>query len=66
MARLSVENGKPRKADFVNHIMYTECESCPIHYFCCTKSAEYVTCEDVARMYYNKKWGAINGKKSNA
>lgn len=63
MARMPVENGKPDKADFVNHIMFTDCDRCPIYYFCCTKSASFATCEDVAMKYYNKKWGKSNGKK---
>lgn len=50
------------KEDFVNHIMYTECERCPIRIYCGLKSPQYVTCEDVARRYYNERMNS-NGKQ---
>lgn len=43
------------KEDFVNHIMYTDCERCPIQIYCSRKSPQYVTCEDVARKYYSER-----------
>ena len=43
------------KEDFVNHIMYVDCERCPIQIYCSFKSPQYVTCEDVARRYYNER-----------
>lgn len=49
------------KEDFVNHIMYTDCERCPIQIYCSFKSPQYVTCEDVARRYYKERM-ANNGK----
>lgn len=49
------------REDFVNHIMYTDCERCPIKIYCSLKSAQYVTCEDVARKYYSGRM-ANNGK----
>lgn len=50
------------KEDFVNHIMYTECERCPIQIYCSFKSPQYTTCEDVARRYYNERMSS-NGKQ---
>ena len=50
------------KEDFVNHIMYTDCERCPIQIYCSFKSPQYVTCEDVARRYYSERM-VTNGKK---
>ena len=50
------------KEDFVNHIMYTDCERCPIRIYCSFKSPQYVTCEDVARKYYAERM-VSNGKK---
>ena len=49
------------KEDFVNHIMYTECERCPIQIYCSLKSPQYTTCEDVARRYYVERM-IRNGK----
>ena len=46
---------------FVNYIMYTDCERCPIQIYCSFKSPQYMTCEDVARRYYNERMGS-NGK----
>ena len=51
------------KEDFVNHIMYTECERCPIQIYCSFKSLQYTTCEDVARRYYNERMNP-NGNKT--
>ena len=50
------------KEDFVNHIMYTDCERCPIQIYCSFKSPQYVTCEDVARKYYSERM-VTDGKK---
>ena len=50
------------KEDFVNHIMYTDCERCPIEIYGSLKSPQYVTCEDVARKYYSERM-VTNGKK---
>ena len=50
------------KEDFINHIMYTYCERCPIRIYCSFKSPQYVTCEDVARKYYVERM-VSNGKK---
>ena len=50
------------KEDFVNHIMYTDCERCPIQIYCSFKSPQYTTCEDVARRYYNERM-SFNGKQ---
>lgn len=54
-----------RKDDFVNHIMYTDCERCPIHIYCSLKSPQYMTCEDVARRYYSERMVTDGEKKSN-
>ena len=40
------------KDDFVNHIMYTDCERCPIQIYCSFKSPQYTTCEDVGAYLY--------------
>ena len=53
------------KEDFVNHIMYTDCERCPIQIYCSFKSPQYVTCEDVARRYYSERMVTDGKKKSN-
>ena len=53
------------KEDFVNHIMYTDCERCPIRISCSFKSPQYVTCEDVARKYYSERI-VSNGKKKSS
>ena len=53
------------KEDFVNHIMYTDCERCPIKIYCSSKSPQYVTCEDVARRYYSERM-VTNGKKKSS
>lgn len=50
------------KEDFVNHIMYTSCERCPIRIYCSMKHPFYTTCEDVARRYYSERM-VPNGKK---
>lgn len=50
------------KEDFVNHIMYTDCEKCPIQLFCSTRNPFYTTCEDVARKYYSERM-VTDGKK---
>ena len=50
------------KEDFVNHIMYTSCERCPIRIYCSMKHPFYTTCEDVARRYYLERM-VPNGKK---
>lgn len=52
------------KEDFVNHIMYTECERCPIRIYCSLKSPLYVTCEDVARKYYTERMVSDGKNKS--
>ena len=52
------------KEDFVNHIMYTDCERCPIQIYCSFKP-QYVTCEDVARKYYSERM-VFNGKKKSS
>ena len=52
------------KEDFVNHIMYTDCERCPIQIYCSFKSPQYVTCEDVARKYYSERMVTYGKKKS--
>ena len=52
------------KEDFVNHIMYTDCERCPIKIYCSFKSPQYVTCEDVARKYYSERMVSDGKKKS--
>lgn len=51
------------KEDFVNHIMYTDCDRCPIRIYCSFKSLQYTTCEDVARRYYKERMSS-NGKKA--
>ena len=43
------------KEDFVNHILFTSCERCPISIYCSLRSERYTTCEDVARSYYRKR-----------
>ena len=43
------------KEDFINHIMYTSCDRCPISIYCSLKNAYYYTCEDVARLYYRER-----------
>lgn len=53
------------REEFVNHIMYTECERCPIQLYCSLKSPQYVTCEDVARRYYRERM-VINAKKNSS
>ena len=53
------------KEAFVNHIMYTDCERCPIQIYCSFKSPQYVTCEDVARKYYSERM-VSNGKKKSS
>lgn len=53
------------KEHFVNHIMYTDCERCPIKIYCGLKSPCYVTCEDVARKYYSERM-VNNGKKKSS
>lgn len=50
------------KEYFINHIMYTDCERCPIQIYCSFKSPQYTTCEDVARRYYNERMTS-NGKQ---
>lgn len=50
------------KGDFVNHIMYTDCERCPIQIYCSFKSPRYATCEDVARKYYSERM-VTDGKR---
>lgn len=50
------------KEDFVNHIMFTDCERCPIQIFCSMISPFYNTCEDVASRYYNERMSS-NGKQ---
>lgn len=50
------------KEDFVNHIMYTSCERCPIQIYCSMKHPFYTTCEDVARRYYLERM-VPDGKK---
>ena len=53
------------KEDFINHIMYTECERCPIRIFCSMRPSFYTTCEDVARIYYNERISSNGKKESN-
>lgn len=50
------------KEDFVNHIMYTSCERCPIRIYCSLKHTFYTTCEDVACRYYQERM-VPDGKK---
>ena len=50
------------KEDFVNHIMFTDCERCPIQIYCSFKSPQYLTGEDVARRYYKERM-STNGKQ---
>lgn len=50
------------KEHFINHIMYTSCERCPIRIYCSLKHPFYTTCEDVARRYYQERM-VLNGKK---
>ena len=52
------------KEDFVNHILYTECERCPIRIFCSMRHPFYTTCEDVARRYYNERMSTNGTKKA--
>lgn len=52
------------KEDFINHIMYTECERCPIRIFCSMRHPFYTTCEDVARRYYNERMSTNGTKKA--
>ena len=53
------------KEDFVNHIMYTDCERCPIQRCWSFESPQYVTCEDVARKYYSERM-VLNGKNKSS
>lgn len=53
------------KEDFVNHIMYTCCERCPIQIYCSMKSSLYNTCEDVARKYWEERMRSNGEKASN-
>lgn len=43
------------KEFFVDYIMYTSCERCPIQTYCSFKSPQYFSCEDVARKYYDER-----------
>ena len=52
------------KEDFVNHIMFTDCEHCPIQIFCSMLPPFYYTCEDVARRYYNERMSTNGTKKA--
>lgn len=52
------------KEDFVNHIMFTDCERCPIQIFCSMLPPFYNTCEDVAHRYYNERTSSNDKQKA--